>query len=408
MTATLLPWKVPEPVKKWKFMDDRSLSSRGPTASADIEAAIAATTAYDSSIGFVENKGKRQLWQRGVKTEVEHLGIICIPWDPTTPIRPRGGWKKLEMAIKVLGGLPGFMAVRERLAAVYVRPLWNWACPLLEPVPQKLVSNLYRAILSSNCDWWCQGRWWCQRVQLHPHFSAVLQTIKAVAHPNLVWSKFLEASVSALFKTIGFTYVAFEREWGIRVSISPTDDVRVFKATQKVRGADPHSFWTGNAAAEHALRIIARIRCLQSVKGTRNDSEGIDRVDLEASSHKRWTEWLKNLSAEQTKALDIFRSGAIQTPTRLRSGAQCQWCGFAWPSARHYWQDCPHFATLRLAARRTYKLPPCFFLRQPRVTSKSGWITYAAGRTVERRAILQIAACEVGLAIVSAAFVPGS
>ena len=125
MTASLVPWTVPSPTKKWKFMDDRSLSSRGPDAAQQVDQAIAVTQLFDSSIGFVENADKRQHWKRGEHTKIEHLGIVCVPWDPTTPIQPRSGWSKLENAIVVLASLPGSMAVREGLAACYIRPIWN-------------------------------------------------------------------------------------------------------------------------------------------------------------------------------------------------------------------------------------------------------------------------------------------
>ena len=178
------------------------------------------------------------------------------------------------------------MAVREKLAACYVRPIWNWPCHLVEPVPQKLIPQLYRAVLRTRCDWWCQGRWWCQRPQLHPHFSAVFQMLKACDSKRLRWSPFLDAAASALFATIGLKYVAFERPWGFRVSIAPRDDKRIYQATAAVRGLSPNEFWTGSKQAAHAVRIIARVRCLQSVHQSRQDAEGVDSVDVEASSNK--------------------------------------------------------------------------------------------------------------------------
>lgn len=52
-----------------------------------------------------------------------------------------------------MASMPGIMAVREQLAAVYVRPLCNWAWPLLVLVAKKAIPQLWRAILRSETDW---------------------------------------------------------------------------------------------------------------------------------------------------------------------------------------------------------------------------------------------------------------
>jgi hypothetical protein len=44
--------------------------------------------------------------------------------------------------------------------------------------------------------------------------------------------------------------------------------------------------------------------------------------------------------------------------------------------------------------------------RQPRCTAKTGWIIQSAAATVERRAVLQVAACQLGMLI--AEVVPGT
>jgi hypothetical protein len=47
-----------------------------------------------------------------------------------------------------------------------------------------------------------------------------------------------------------------------------------------------------------------------------------------------------------------------------------------------------------------YGIPGGWWGAQPRCTAKTGWIVLDAARTPERRAILQVAACRLGLAIV--------
>ena len=45
-----------------------------------------------------------------------------------------------------------------------------------------------------------------------------------------------------------------------------------------------------------------------------------------------------------------------------------------------------------------------FWAEQPRVTSKSGWITHGASHSSSGRAGMQIAACKLGIAIVGVVF----
>ncbi|MDB4405311.1 hypothetical protein N9199_01985 [bacterium] len=299
-----------------------------------------------------------------------------------------------------MGSLPGAKAVRERLAAAYVRPLWIWACPLLAPVPKETPYFLFRAILRSGCSWWCHGRWYAQRPQLHPHFSAALQAIKAVKSTQLVWSSFTHNATQKQLNFIGIKFLACEKDWGLQVRINDNDDGRIYKVTAAARRGTAKIFWTGSRTAPHALRAIARIRCLAKVHKSRNDAEGIDDVDIEASSHANWKDWVKQLTPEDKGMLDIYRSGASKTNTRMQNKAPCRLCGHLLPSMRHLWQECIGFTTVRQKHGSDHKLQPDFFTSQPRVTSKSGWITYAAAPS----ATMQLAACQLGLCIVRDSF----
>ena len=146
MTAALVPWR-PEPALGWAFMEDRSLGAKGERASEDLLASLAATQAFDNDVGFVESASKRQEWDAQGMQRVEHLGLTAVPADPSQPILPRGGWKKLLAALAVLASLPRAMDVREGLSVAYIRPLWNWAAPLVAPFPRTVPGQLLRAVL---------------------------------------------------------------------------------------------------------------------------------------------------------------------------------------------------------------------------------------------------------------------
>lgn len=398
MTGTLVPWN-PSPATGRAFMDDRSLTAKGEGHQARLEAGLQATQRFDSEVGFVENAGKRQEWSVENGNRVEHLGVTCVPSDPSAPILPRGEWVKLMTSIQVLASLPGAMSVRERLAAAYIRPHWIWACPLIAPVPKHVPALLFRAVLNTRCMWWCQGRWWAQRIELHPLYGAAIHAMKAIESENLVWSPFMHTAVSRHCDCLGLQLVAFEQQRGLCLQVAQDDDERVLRVSAEVRGQE-EVFWTADPAAKHAIRAIARIRCLQSVRTSRHDSEGVHEVDIEASSHRSWKAWVRSLSYDEEKLLRIFRSGATRTPTRRhREETFCPFCQALWPSLRHFWQDCPRFQERREFIQADHGLAANFWAEQPRVTSKSGWITHGASRLIGGRVGMQIAACQLGISI---------
>ena len=91
---------------------------------------------------------------------------------------------------------------------------------------------------------------------------------------------------------------------------------------------------------------VLRLRCLHSVAESRNDSEGIEKVDVEASSHPIWRELVASLSAEGRTHLEMWRGGAARTQTRPDNASRCGsigriLCCALRPSARHLWAECP-------------------------------------------------------------------
>ena len=162
-------------------MDDRTITTSGAAADPDLDAALLYTTEFDAALGLSENHKKRQRWSLGKPAFIEHLGLLTQPMLAEAPILPRGGWKKVGDAIAHLAALPGPAAVRERLAAAIVRPHFTWASPLQHPPPEVLAHQLRHAVLQTHCSWYCAGRWWADRIQLHPAISAGLQAFTCLS-----------------------------------------------------------------------------------------------------------------------------------------------------------------------------------------------------------------------------------
>ncbi|CAE8591885.1 unnamed protein product [Polarella glacialis] len=141
----------------------------------------------------------------------------------------------------------------------------------------------------------------------------------------------------------------------------------------------------------------------------RFDAEGIDSVDVEAQSHHKWKQFLKENNADPHTAmlLNVWRHGAIHTATRRwhkpgQCNAHLMVCrlrGAALDSARHRWAECPGYADVWLQLSVAYGISEEWWTAQPRCTAKSGWITRMAAATVEERANLQVAACKMGMAV---------
>ena len=53
-----------------------------------------------------------------------------------------------------------------------------------------------------------------------------------------------------------------------------------------------------------------------AVSKQRFDEEGLDRIDIDASSHTTWKNWRHGISEKEMTALFIWRGDAVPTPTR--------------------------------------------------------------------------------------------
>ncbi|CAK0857078.1 unnamed protein product, partial [Prorocentrum cordatum] len=143
------------------------------------------------------------------------------------------------------------------------------------------------------------------------------------------------------------------------VFVDRNDSQQILNVTRAVRSSD-FSFWTGSPAAAHVVRAIARVRCLEMVHASRLDSEGVNEVDVSASSRAIWTKWTRGLDATAKRHLEIFRGGAAKTPTHGGRAAACAACRAQLASLRHYFQDCPLFQQERAQIARDLGFPATF------------------------------------------------
>jgi hypothetical protein len=273
---------------------------------------------------------------------------------------------------------------------------------------------LKQAVLASANHWWCSWRWWADRVHLHPVIGTALQSFKAFRW-NLAQSPMLEACMKAHARKLQLIVVSLNG--GLWVRPQAGADWRIGQAAReanaicrdqrpRVVAAQPTAFRADTAVGLHAVRVCARAVALSTVNAKRLDAEGVERVDIEAQSAKAWSSWVKGLTPQERKFLAIWRAGAIWTPTRrwFRPGASplqtcCLFCGAEAASARHLWTVCAHFAAARRGLEREFQIEPRWWLAQPRVTAKSGWVTLEAGGDTRRRAQLQVVACRLGILI---------
>ena len=94
------------------------------------------------------------------------------------------------------------------------------------------------------------------------------------------------------------------------------------------------------------------------------------------------------------------------TPTRRHWGrpgeeasCRCTGCGFNEASARHLWAECHCLDDVRRSIEEDLEVEREWWAAQPKVTSKSGWVTRRAAESSERRAIYFQAACRMGIAV---------
>ena len=215
---------------------------------------------------------------------------------------------------------------------------------------------------------------------------------------QLSGNKFQEALQHA-----GLRFLQHDEKRGVQFGRVPDErDLRV----RKIFGRKA-AIWSDEQEAQHVLRVVGRARLLSCVPLTRRDTEGIEQVDVDASGSKSYKDWRNSLNPNDRALLEIFRSGAASTPTRRQHGevqAQdvCPCCGHPCkPSMRHFVVECPHFQQERRRAEEAHNMKPEVWAELPRVTTKSGWITFQAHPQKSRRGDFQAAVCQLAICILS-------
>ena len=164
----------------------------------------------------------------------------------------------------------------------------------------------------------------------------------------------------------------------------------------------PNEFFVTDEIGAHAIRQLGRLRALKSAKTTRQDTDDIGNIDIEASSDPVWKKIKAALSENDASMLRIFRGGAIKTPTRITPQgviALCPDCGAPHCSSRHLVLECPQWRFLRLNTATDHGLPDDFLVSLPRVTLKSGWVTRCAHQDPQMRVRIQVGVCKIAISI---------
>jgi hypothetical protein len=178
------------------------------------------------------------------------------------------------------------MEMRIRLAAAYIRPLLDWAAPFHRSSPSTITTALYEAVTGTRCTWWCRARWWAERITNHPTLGVAIRGLHAGGR-YLQWhSPHLVAALHSHAKALHLRVVGIV---GTTVLLAPTPaaDPRLHAHIASTYAPDSHFAAHGPRAA-HTLRVAARLAVLTTTKRTRHDTEGIDDVDVEASSSRVW------------------------------------------------------------------------------------------------------------------------
>jgi hypothetical protein len=407
-----------EAFRGWLFMDDRSFK----IAHADVDEAarvrdevIDSTIVIDSSVGLQLHNGKTQLWQ-GADASVEHLGLVTEPCA-SKPAHMRSGYP--DEVVEKITQVPGGAFMRTMALTVYVMPKILWAAPLTVLPPVGKEKRIMEVALKTRCTWWCRGRWFMDNLSVHPRLVAAVRILGSTYRVDL--SDGVRAAREQAAAELGLG-VHSHSENGILVHAvgnsrpvrEAADRVAILQRTA-VRVQGRRVFQANSEAGRHVLRTAARARLLGTVEASRADAEGIAEVDIEASTNTKVRKWVRTLNTDGQRAFTVWRGGAAWTPSRRywRPGRPLEeqdaraWClcGDAVGSARHYFAECPFFDEERARISRQWRIPPAWWTSQPRVTAKSGWITYGAAATKERRVELAVATAQMGVAIVQQ--VPG-
>ena len=376
--------KIHPCLKTWAYMDNRTIAVVRQGAKNHLESALEATKDFDKKVGFQINTEKTQIWIKNESTgPIEHLGLTFDPARPGAPLGVQDPTKK-EKAVARLHRCPGSCDVRAKFTTAFVRPLFDWASPLLPPGTIQEATNLFQAIAHSTVSWWCQPRFWAQQIENHPCFGVAIRGLCASYRVLNNKCPHIVKALDRHAKVLHLKIVSFQHD---SLTIQSSDDSIVCGT---MPGSHPgdflHSFDINEGNSQnlfelkHNLRVRARRIVFNQICHTRFDAEGYDQINLDAYSSKAYKKFTDNLSSSDLTCLLVWKSGAIKTPTRRfyrrphepESRKICPWCSFSRASARHFFVDCIRFEDLRFSLQNSHHIPPSWWANQPRCTSNRG------------------------------------
>ena len=327
LSLTLGPWHTAMTGAATSYVDDRSLKARGADV---VDGLLETTEVLDHEFGFQENVGKRQRWQ-GCET-AEHVGIrAAVGESARSPdlCPPRDGWQPVLDAARRVAAVPGGLRARELTLAMCVLPKWQWAAPFVAQPPPSLDSLALRSVLRTGCTWWCDRRFWADRVRFHPSLGTAVLALRSAG--RVVGSQLWRAAVWAHATTLGLEPVGptarglHEHGAPVWIRAHAALDNRaaevVAAAAAASAGAPPGAFDAASSSGVHVLRVCARASLLQRrQRRPRQDEEGLERVCLQAQRSPTWSRYRDSLAGPQAVLLRVFRGGAAHTPTRRWRG----------------------------------------------------------------------------------------
>ena len=280
----------------------------------------------------------------------------------------------------------------------------------VHPEWHRLAIQLRKAIINSQCNWWCPPRFWVPIVTTHPRYAPAIAAFSQARKLCNDQSQHLHCVLHRLAAHINVTYHGFNAK-GPVVAPAPNAHPHVHQLFRARRRADSSSHPTppgatntitiANDATDHIIRMAARYTLWADISLKRNDAESCQHVDLEASSNPNFTKWVKSLDEISAARLRIFRGGAAKTPTRthhMTNNARCPYCNADLCSIRHLVTECPRLDDTRSQVLRAHHTDHGWLSQQPRVSTKTGWITMQAHRSAAKRADLQTGLCKLGIA----------
>ena len=203
---------------------------------------------------------------------MEHVGLKSNPDKSSSPVEARDS-QKLEMCVQRLSRCPGSISTRGRLATAFIKPLQDWASPLISPGSMQAARELFSAITNASSKWWCQAGFWVQHIDLHPRYGVAIRGLCNASQLLQHFSTRLMHSIQSLCKILKLQYLRCTQD-GIFVRTSD-ESVKCGQVLGEHRGDFSSETRFDKSCDQTHLPHALRTRAI----------EGISDVDLEVCSH---------------------------------------------------------------------------------------------------------------------------